>query len=237
LLGDAADFVRVAHLRAFRLPGGEVAVREPRRVALGLLWEIYGEAALERDDLAPVRDFGPVERRLLAQLLGRELNSPLTTSAGRLFDGIAALLNLHQKTTFEGQAAMALEFAADPSVDDAYTLPLTRGESPVVLDWRALVEAVLDDLEQGVEPGVIAGRFHNGLVEAMVNVAQIIGQPQVALTGGCFQNRLLTERAARRLDEAGFQVLLHRQVPPNDGGISLGQIAVAAARLKKGNTQ
>jgi hydrogenase maturation protein HypF len=238
LLGDAADFARVAHLRAFRLPGGEVAVREPRRVALGLLWEIYGEAALERDDLAPVRAFDPAERRLLAQMLNRGLNSPLTTSAGRLFDGVAALLDLHQKITFEGQAAMALEFAADPSVDDAYTLPLTRDQSSAVLDWRALVEAVLDDLKRGIAPGVIAARFHNGLVEAIVEVAQAIGQPQVALTGGCFQNRLLTARAARRLDEAGFQVLLHRQVPPNDGGISLGQIAVAAAQLKiQSNTQ
>jgi hydrogenase maturation protein HypF len=238
LLGDAADCARVAHLRAFRLPGGEVAVREPRRVALGLLWEIYGEAALERDDLAPVRAFDPAERRLLAQMLNRGLNSPLTTSAGRLFDGVAALLDLHQKITFEGQAAMALEFAADPSVDDAYTLPLTRDQSSAVLDWRALVEAVLDDLKRGIAPGVIAARFHNGLVEAIVEVAQAIGQPQVALTGGCFQNRLLTARAARRLDEAGFQVLLHRQVPPNDGGISLGQIAVAAAQLKiQSNTQ
>lgn len=237
LLGDAADFVRVAHLRPFRLPGGEVAVREPRRVALSLLWEIYGEAVLERDDLAPVRAFSPAERRLLAQMLERGLNSPLTTSAGRLFDGISALLNLHQEMTFEGQAAMALEFVADSGVDDAYALPLTRGASPMVLDWQALIEAVLDDLGRGIAPGMIAARFHNGLVEAIVDVAQAIGQPQVALTGGCFQNRLLTERAARRLDEAGFQVLLHRRVPPNDGGISLGQIAVAAARLKKGNTQ
>ena len=257
LLGDAADFVRVAHLRSWRLPGGEVAVREPRRVALALLWEIYGEAALERDDLAPVRAFAPAERRLLGQMLERGINSPLTTSAGRLFDGVAALLDLRQEITFEGQAAMALEFAVDPDIKGAYPLPLVKDnpgprnkaeedysprseakeKAPMLLDWGTMVEAVLDDLKRGVEPGVMAARFHNGLVEAIVDVARAVGQSQVALTGGCFQNRLLTERAAQRLGEAGFQVLLHRQVPPNDGGISLGQIAVAAARLKRRDTK
>ncbi len=151
-------------------------------------------------------------------------------------------MDLRQEITFEGQAAMALEFAADPDVKGAYPLLLVKNNPgprnkaeegpPIVLDWGTMVEAVLDDLKRGVEPGVIAARFHNGLVEAIVDVARAVGQSQVALTGGCFQNRLLTERAAQRLSDAGFQVLLHRQVPPNDGGISLGQIAVAAAQLK-----
>jgi hydrogenase maturation protein HypF len=236
LMGDAADFERVGSLRSFRLTGGEAAVREPRRVALGLLWELYGAAALERDDLAPVRAFDPAQRRLLGRMLERDVNSPLTTSAGRLFDGIAALLDLRQEMTFEGQAAMELEFIADPGVKDAYPLPLTRGErreadGPIVLDWGALVEAVLEELRQGVAPETIAARFHNALAQAIVDLARAIGQEQVALTGGCFQNRLLTERAAQGLEKAGFQALLHRQTPPNDGCISLGQIAVAAARL------
>jgi hydrogenase maturation protein HypF len=304
LLGDAADFTRVAHLRPFRLPGGDAAIKEPRRAALATLWELYGEAALEREDLAPVRAFRPAERRLLAQMLERGINAPITTSAGRLFDAIAALVGLNQTVTFEGQAAMALEFAADAGVDDAYSIVITgdlskgageRGSrgageqaalarasgpgvssppwlapagrggtekhgseekplilgssvqkaadfgelsravggppSAVVLDWQPLLEAVLEDLQRGVKPGIIAGRFHNALVETILAVAQVVGEPRVALTGGCFQNRLLTERAAQRLSEAGFEVLLHRQVPPNDGGISLGQVAVAAARL------
>jgi hydrogenase maturation protein HypF len=260
LLGDMADFRRVAHLRPFPLPGGDAAIKEPRRVALAVLWQVYGEAALEREELAPVRALRPSERRLLAQMLDRGLNAPITTSAGRLFDAIAALLDLHQQVTFEGQAAMALEFAADPDVEDAYPLPVSTddrrqtpdgrpqmavkdearedgslrlGSGRGVLDWEPLVEAVLEDLQRGVKPGIIAGRFHNALVDAILGVARAVGEPRVALTGGCFQNRWLTERAARRLGEAGFEVLLHRQVPPNDGGISLGQVAVAAARLER----
>ncbi|MCC7353467.1 MAG: carbamoyltransferase HypF [Anaerolineae bacterium] len=258
LLGDAAAFTRVAHLRPFRLPGGEAAIKEPRRTALALLWELYGEAALEQEDLAPVRSFRPAERRLLAQMLHKGINSPATTSAGRLFDGIAALLGLHQQVTFEGQAAMALEFAADAAEDGAYPLfPINRRletdgnslESPqggldmtpppsdsirwqvLLLDWQPLVEAILADLRRGVSSGIMAARFHNALVEAALTVAQVVGEKRIALSGGCFQNRLLTERLARRLRENGFEVLLHRQVPPNDGGISLGQVAVAEARL------
>jgi hydrogenase maturation protein HypF len=266
LLGDAADFTRVAHLRPFRLPGGDAAIKEPRRVALALLWELYGEAILDREDLAPVRALRPPERRLLAQMLSRGLNAPLTTSAGRLFDAVAALVGLHQQVTFEGQAAMALEFAIDAAVSEAYPIaikttkpraggtkdeaPRRRDEGPtteagidpssfvlrpssLTLDWQPLVEAVLEDLQQGVKPGIIAGRFHNALVDAILAVAQTVGEPRVALTGGCFQNRLLTERAAQRLSNAGFQVLLQRQVPPNDGGISLGQVVVAAAQLER----
>lgn len=247
LLGDAANFERVAHLRPFRLPGGEAAVKEPRRVALALLWELYGEDALERDELAPIRAFQPHERQVLAQMLKRDLNSPLTTSAGRLFDGIAALLNLRQQVSFEGQAAMALEFAADTAVDEAYPITILNDKdrgmeeenaefsphpSALILDWGPLVEAVLADLRRGIEPGIISARFHNALVELILAVGERVGHPRVALSGGCFQNRLLTERTAQRLKRAGFEVLLHRQVPPNDGGISLGQIAVAAAQLK-----
>ena len=120
LLGDASGFKRVAHLRPFRLPGGDAAVKEPRRVALALLWELFGDAALEMDDLAPIRALRPTERKLLAQMLAKGINAPITTSAGRLFDGIAALIGLHQQVSFEGQAAMALEFAADGREIGAY---------------------------------------------------------------------------------------------------------------------
>ncbi len=254
LLGDAADFRRVAHLRPFRLPGGDAAIKEPRRVALAALWEMCGDAIFDREDLAPVRALRPPERRLLGQMLERGLNAPITTSAGRLFDAVAALIDVHQRVTFEGQAAMALEFAADSTLQEAYPFPITAtndegrtadsggnsrslipSSSSLVLDWQPLIEAVLEDLQQGVKTAIIAGRFHNALVEAILAVAQTVGETRVALSGGCFQNRLLTERATQRLSEAGFQVLLHRQVPPNDGGISLGQVLVAAAQLEHAN--
>jgi hydrogenase maturation protein HypF len=250
LLGDATGFERVAHLRPFRLPGGDAAVKEPRRTALALLWEVYGDSALTMDALAPIRDLRPGERKLLGQMLAKGVNAPVTTSAGRLFDGIAALIGLHQQVSFEGQAAMALEFAADVREEGAYGIALTPdagrrtpsgspgGEvaghrASAMLDWRPLLTDVLADLRRGVSAGIMAARFHNALVGAIVAVAQAVGQPRVALTGGCFQNRLLTERAAGRLEAAGCEVVLHRQVPPNDGGISLGQVVIAAAKLAR----
>jgi hydrogenase maturation protein HypF len=241
LLGDASGVTRVAHLRPFRLLGGDAAVYEPKRVALALLFELYGDAALEMDDLAAVRAFSVSERHLLSRMLARGVNAPITTSAGRLFDGVAALIGLHQEVSFEGQAAMALEFGAHMHENGAYPVGLTKDEgrrteaqvAPSVLDWQPMVDAILTDLRAGVGRGIIAARFHSALVDAIIAVACSVGQPRVALTGGCFQNRLLTERAADRLERAGFEVILHRLVPPNDGGISLGQIAVAAARLRR----
>ncbi len=243
LLGNAAGYVRVAHLRPFLLPGGEAAVREPRRAALALLWDLAGDAALEWEDLAPVRSFSPGERQLLAGMLRRRVNAPTTTSAGRLFDAVAALIGLHQQTTFEGQAAIALEqvaassslTASTASTDEAYPFDLLQqqpdgGPGVLVFDWRPLVAALLQDLRRGEEQGIMAGRFHQSLIAAIVAVARRVNVSAVALTGGCFQNRLLTEQAAQRLREAGFTVLLHHQVPPNDGGISLGQVVVAAAQ-------
>jgi hydrogenase maturation protein HypF len=251
LFGDAANYARVAHLRPFRLPGGDMAVKEPRRSAFALLWEMYGDAILERDDLAPLRSLRLEERRALAQMLRKNFNAPITTSVGRLFDGIAALVGLQQQVSFEGQAAMAMEFAADTTILEAYSVDMKdrigsmwtdtgrsyslisdSRPSAIELDWQPLVEAVLADLSQGVEKGIIAMRFHNALVDSIVQVAQRIGEKNVALSGGCFQNRLLTERAADKLTQAGLRVLMHRRVPPNDGCISLGQVVVAAAKLK-----
>ena len=236
LLGDAREFQRVAHLRPFRLPGGDAAVKEPRRVAFAMLWELYGDEVLDWDFVAPVRALRRDERTLLSQMLARGLNAPITTSAGRLFDGVAALIGLHQQVTFEGQAAMALEFAADARENSAYNIHLAASASQpstLTLDWQPMVEEILSDLRRGVSSGMMAARFHNALVRAIVATAQEIGEERVALTGGCFQNRLLVERTAQRLRAAGFEVLLHRQVPPNDGGISLGQIAVAAAQFSE----
>jgi hydrogenase maturation protein HypF len=246
LLGDAAAFVRVAHLRPFRLPGGDAAIKEPRRVAFAMLWELYGDQVIEWEHLAPVRALAMAERRLLAQMLRRKVNAPLTTSAGRLFDGVAALLGLQQQVSFEGQAALALEFAVDAQEMGAYPIEIsTHGSLPartdanasvaplpvLGLDWQPMVEALLADLQRGVSSGMMAARFHAALAESIVAVARRVGETRVALSGGCFQNRWLAELTVRRLRHTGFDVLLHRQVPPNDGGISLGQVAVAAARL------
>jgi hydrogenase maturation protein HypF len=228
-----AGFERAAHLRPFRLPGGERAITEPRRTAIGVLHEMWGAGWLDRDDLPLVRSFEPQERRLLAQALARRINAPVTSSAGRLFDAVAALLGLRLTTRFEGQAAMELEWAiADLKTDASYPFRIEAKESILVLDWQPLIEALLADLAGGASCNAMAARFHNTLVEAIVALAERIGEPRVALSGGCFQNRYLTERAVRRLTAAGFSPYWHQRVPPNDGGIALGQI-MAASRAKE----
>jgi hydrogenase maturation protein HypF len=221
---------RVAHFAPFRLPGGEKAVKEPRRTGLGLLYEIFGNDLFERKDLAPVAAFAGKELEQLKAMLGRGLNSPVTTSAGRLFDAVASLVDLRQRVSFEGQAAMELEFALDGiETDEVYpALEIDRGgKFPLKLDWSLIVHAVLKDIESGTRVGIISARFHNALAEAIVEVAKRMGEERVVLSGGCFQNRYLTERAVRRLQAEGFRAYWHQRVPPNDGGIAVGQVSAA----------
>jgi hydrogenase maturation protein HypF len=236
LLCEGDEFVRLAHLRTFGLPGGDRAVREPRRSALGLLFEVFGDGAATQ--LArfgdPAHAFRESEARTLLAMLMRGVRCPRTSSMGRLFDAVAALCGLPAEISFEGQAAMALEFAADgPAVGasaddgDAYPLPLS-GDAPAVADWEPLVQAVLADRAAGVPVGRISLRFHHALAELAVAVAERSACRQVALTGGCFQNALLTSCVRARLLQKGFSVYTHQKVPPGDGGIALGQAYVAA---------
>jgi len=240
---------RIAHLRPFRLPGGDKAVREPRRPAIGLLYEMFGEAAFEMKHLPPFRGLSPVESGALKGMLRRKLNSPQTSSMGRLFDAVASLIGLRQQMRHEGQAAMELEFALDGvETNECYEMRITaRGDarptttsnsalrtphSAFVLDWSPMIEAILSDVQKGVATGRISAKFHNALAEAVVAVAKKTGERRVVLSGGCFQNRYLTERTVRRLRAEGFQPYWHQRVPPNDGGIALGQV-VAARRADK----
>jgi hydrogenase maturation protein HypF len=226
---------RVAHLRQFRLPGGDRAVKEPRRVALALLYELFGEAAFSMAELAPVAAFSTAELGLLRTMLARSLNSPLTSSVGRLFDAVASLAGLRQQIRFEGQAAMELEFALEGvTTAEAYDLPIrpehaprSTHHAPLSLDWSPMVKTILADLKRGLPISQISAQFHNALAESIIAVAQQVGQPRVVLSGGCFQNRYLTERSVQRLQEAGFHPYWHQRVPPNDGGISLGQVVAA----------
>jgi hydrogenase maturation protein HypF len=231
---------RIAHLRPFRLPGGDKAVKEPRRTALGLLHEIFGDKVFEQKKLATIAAFSASELATLKTMLAKKLNSPATTSMGRLFDAVASLVNLRQQIRFEGQAAMELEFAiGSAKTGEAYSLKLRHGiknesetgGTPVLLDWSPMIEAILADVQQGVSVGIISAKFHNALLEGIVAVAKRAGQDRVVLSGGCFQNRYLTERAVRRLQAEGFRPYWHQRVPPNDGGIALGQV-VAALRQK-----
>ncbi|GAG97256.1 unnamed protein product, partial [marine sediment metagenome] len=169
------------------------------------------------------------ELAVIRQALEKGVNAPLTSSVGRLFDGVAALLDLRQITTFEGQSAMALEFAAGGRLGQPY--PFDGGTA---INWRPMLGAILKDRDDGVAVSNIAARFHGTLVEVMAAVARKVGVGTVALSGGCFQNRLLYEGGAARLEEAGFTVLLPRQLPPNDGAIAAGQVWVAGWSLTSG---
>jgi hydrogenase maturation protein HypF len=230
LVNDRA-FDRVAHLANFRLPGGDQAVKEPRRSALGLLYTVYGEDIPL--DLPPIQNFSPSELTLLKTALRRGINAPVTSSAGRLFDAVAALIGLRQYANFEGQAAMELEFAQDGiKTDKCYPFAVTdiTSESTTsrrILDVKLMVLAMIDDLRAGVPIGEISAVFHNTLAEMIVNIAQWVGENRVVLTGGCFQNKTLLERTIDRLLTEGFQPYWHRTIPTNDGGIALGQIMAA----------
>jgi hydrogenase maturation protein HypF len=230
---------RVASLRTFRLPGGDQAIREPRRIAMGLLFEHLGPAAFERGDLAPVASLSETERRVLLQMLARGLNSPLTSSVGRLFDAVASLAGIRQQVRYEGQAAMELEFAAGREAEEPYPFALhasdmrptadPAGRPPdFVLDWAPAIDALLTDLARGVAVTRTAARFHAMLAAAIAAVATAVGEPRVVLSGGCFQNAWLTECAVYRLRQAGFKPYWHQRVPPNDGGIALGQLVAVA---------
>ena len=224
LVKPDCSFERVAHLRQFCLPGGDAAIRQPRRSAAGILHEIFGAQCWTFPQLTV--EFPDTERRLLAQMLKKRINAPLTSSAGRLFDGVAALMGLRQRVSFEGQAAMELEFARQPDVRDAYSFWI-KNAGPIVIDWEPMVRELLDDIARNESRGVVAAKFHNALAEMIVAVTKQIGERKVALSGGCFQNRYLTERTVQRLRLEKFQPHWHQRIPANDGGIALGQ-AVAA---------
>jgi len=238
LLAGYSGFRRLAHLRPFRLPGGETAMRDPRRCAFSMLWETYGEKSAVETFAANQRVKGDTDA--LAVLLRKSIASPLTTSMGRLFDAVSSLAGLCDETSFEGQAAMALEFAAErfeknsPAAETGYQFALTLGEgnhATWVADWQPLIESLLQDRCEGSSSEMIAYRFHHGLADLIGQIAERAALPRVVLTGGCFQNVLLLRLAHRRLERAGFIVYTHRQVPTNDGGLSLGQAVVAAAHI------
>ena len=207
-------FERVAHLRPFRLPGGEAAIKEGWRSAASLLWETFGAQAVPEYP----------GKAVLLRMLERGVNSPFTTSAGRLFDAVAAIAGVARENRFEGHAAMQLERVIGGVVTaECYRLEETDG----VADWTPLIEAVRADASLGTDPALISARFHNALANWIVAVAERIGVPQVTLSGGCFQNSYLTERAAALLEERGYRVYTHQRVPANDGGIALGQAVLA----------
>ncbi len=237
LVGDYRWFQRAAHLRYVGMPGGDRAIREPWRMALAHLEDAHVEGSLVEKRQTPVAV------RAVRKMLERRFNTPPTSSAGRLFDAVASLAGVRDCVSHEGQAAMELEWlATEVPPDGAYPFDLEEApggdavESPLVVDTRPLIRAVARDAQQGVSARLIGRRFHSTMVEIIAAVCgwlrQTTGIGSVVLSGGVFMNALLTQEASARLEDDGFRVYRHRLVPPNDGGLSLGQLAVAAAQAK-----
>src|SRR5262249_3245821 len=226
LLADLASYRRARHLRPLPLPGGEAAIGEPWRIGLSALLDAgespSGFDRIPRERFARVRD-----------LIDRDVVSPRSTGAGRWFDAIAALCALRDEITYEGQAAVELEAIASPRPEASYPFAGAPGV-PAVVDLRPTVRALAADLRAEQPVPRIAARFHETMARVVAACAARTRASSrlstVALSGGCFQSARLTERAVALLEADGFEVLVHRRVPPNDGGIALGQAAVAARR-------
>jgi len=242
LLGDLEDFRRVGSLLPVRLPGGARAIREPWRMAC-----VWLSAASLDDDGEHEPPIPPALRnrvdqrawRQVAQLSRTGLNSPMTTSMGRLFDAVGALCGLRPRVNHEGQAAIELEAACDPTERGCYPMPLERDGELTVIDPRETIRALSADLEDGVAVGTVASRFHAALgaatVKALALAAFSEGSELIVLSGGVFQNRRLLEAVLGGLHAVGLRTIIPERLPVGDGGISYGQAVVAARRMAVGN--
>ena len=223
--GSEKGFSRTGHLRPFKLPGGEAAIKEPRRTAFGLLFEMHPEMNPQNcTQFTGNLDLSEIEARTWLTLMNQGLNSPLTSSAGRLFDAVAALLRIRTRCDYDGQAAVELEFAATQYSDpETYPIQIISGAFNI-LNWEPWIRGILYDQDQHVNPACIAAKFHLTLAHSVVAMAKRADIEQVVLSGGCFQNKLLSEWTLSALRKEGFSPYWNQKVPPNDGGLSIGQV-------------
>lgn len=229
LYGNYAGFERMAHLEYYPLPGGDSAVRHPKRLAAayltraGIPWQ---------DTLASIQALSDQEKIILSKQIEKDINCPLTSSMGRLFDAVSSLVGIKQVINYEGQAAIELEHCINSNVQDSYDFNFDGR----IISPKPLLESVVMDINNGLQAGEIAAKFHNSVIRMLVNVSKELshatGSKTVALSGGVWQNMYLLKRAVPALHAAGFQVLTHHQVPPNDGCIALGQALIANKQLQ-----
>jgi hydrogenase maturation protein HypF len=229
LVADYKSFQRAFHLEYFPLPGGDAAIKKPARTALALLWSL----GLDWDErLDSVKQFCAQDQNILHAQLEKKINTPLTSSMGRLFDAVAALAGVRQSVNYEGQAAIEFEAAADLAEAGKYSFGLNQDR----VETRTMIEALIKDVMAGVHLSKISAKFHNGLAEMALDVCLKIksemGIDEVALSGGVWQNITLLGRTLSLLETSGFRVYIHHEVPTNDGGLSLGQAVIAATRLR-----
>jgi|CZKY01.1.fsa_nt_gi hydrogenase maturation protein HypF len=230
------DFERAAHLEYVPLPGGAAAIREPWRMAVSYLAHHFGREFLKLD-IPFVRRLDRAKVDLLLRMMEQDVNSPLTSSCGRLFDAVAALIGIRQEVNYEAQAAIELEMTMASSEENtAYPMKLVPEDDRWIVSTRPLFEALLDDLGRNLPVAAISRRFHNGLVEGFVELATLLRKKtdlhRVCLSGGTFHNVYLSQRLEARLSEAAFEVFTQKEVPSGDGGLSLGQALIAAAKMR-----
>jgi hydrogenase maturation protein HypF len=235
LIGEAHDFERFAWLQPVALPGGAAAIHQPWRMAISYLYAAYGNKLFELD-LPFMRRHRKNDVEIILQMIERRLNSPLTSSCGRLFDAISALLDVRQEVNYEAQAAIELEMIADENHPEVYSEALTKQQLEGPISIMPLIKSIVEDVQAKVPRARLAARFHRTLIELFVQAARqakkITGINRIGLSGGVYQNAFFFSNMLRRLQEEGFEVLAHRQVPANDGGLALGQVVIADAIAK-----
>jgi hydrogenase maturation protein HypF len=232
LIADYRNFKRMAHFEYLPLPGGESTVKNPYRITAGYLLALMNEDVLKQD--LPFRKYMTDEQtRIIIEQVKKNINAPLTSSCGRLFDAVSALLGIRGKASYEAQAAIEMEMLAcdEPNELSVYPYKCDNEENQRIIRLGDLFKAILADLHNNVSKATIAAKFHNTITVVVGDLCRIIsgetGVRDVALSGGVFQNRFLLRKTVGILKESGFRVLTHRQVPTNDGGISLGQVVIA----------
>jgi hydrogenase maturation protein HypF len=234
LKANLRDFDRLAHLRKVPMPGSSMAIKEPWRMAMVYLSEAFGDEANDlRIDLMKRIDYQ--EWDILKRAIERKINTPLTSSMGRLFDAISSILSVRDEVHYEGQAAIELEMIADHEVKEEYPFTIHKEEKPMVIDPRKIVRGVVRDLIDGISSPKISGKFHRTIARIIVETCDAIrcGEElnRVVLSGGVFQNIFLLSLVTKGLKDSGFETYTHHLVPTNDGGISLGQAVIAHMRL------
>ena len=231
LVAEAHQFKRMAHLAYVPMPGSAAAIKEPWRMAVSYLQDAFGDNFRDLD-LAVLSRIDPPKLKIIVEMILKGLNSPRTSSLGRLFDGVAAITGIRQQVNFEGQAAMELEMLAADHADSIYGIEWVSGD-PLKILPAPIIRGVVRDVQNGLSVAEIGAKFHKTIVALFAELCTLVRNEsdlnRVVLSGGCFQNSILLAGLIRELESLDFQVFAHRQVPTNDGGISLGQVMVAAA--------
>jgi len=226
IIPNGLKFKRAGYFKTFRLPGGEAAIHDVWKIGFSLLYDVYGKDVFDLQNIPLLKK---KEAKTIKQLLDKNINSPVTSSCGRLFDGISAVIGINQQANFEAQAAMDLEFAADDyKTNDYFAFTIDKINDAFAFNWHGIIKSIVADLAAGEKPGLISAKFHNTLAEVIVQIADKLHFEKVLLTGGCFMNKLLLERAVQRLKEEGYKVYTQQRIPAGDGGISLGQMKYAS---------